>query len=97
MPSEMNHQRLASEAQLKTRMFGYLAQARSRVWSHFCMLDSAYGPEESSEITLTHMTGSPCAAAIIRWIRVMSPTFDPTATSAVSLVPSASTQQPRKP
>ena len=61
------------------------------------MFGSAYGPDDSSEITLTHMTGSPWAAAIIRWIRVISPTLEPTATSAVSLVPSASTQQPRKP
>src|ERR1700691_2547917 len=93
----MNHQRLASPAQLKTRMFGYRAHARSSVWSHLRMLASAYGPEDSSEMTLTHMTGSPWAADIIRWILVIRPTLEPTATSAVSLVPSASTQQPRNP
>src|ERR1700722_11957430 len=43
------------------------------------------------------MTGSPCAADIIRAIRVASGVSDPAATSAVSSVPRASTQQPWKP
>jgi hypothetical protein len=41
MPSLMNHLRLASAAQLKTRMFGYIVQARSSVRSHLAMLASA--------------------------------------------------------
>ena len=40
MPSLMNQGRLASEAQLNTRMFGYLAQARSKAASHFPMFAS---------------------------------------------------------
>ncbi len=61
------------------------------------MLASEYGPLASSDLRLTHITGSPCAARIIRSIRVIRPTLEPTATSAVSLVPSAMTQQPRNP
>ena len=40
MPSEMYHLALARAAQLKTRMFGYLAQALSRVLSQVTMLAS---------------------------------------------------------
>ncbi len=61
------------------------------------MLASAYGPLRSSDFTLTHITGSPCAAFMTRPILVTRPTFEPAATSAVSLVPSAMTQQPRNP
>jgi len=61
------------------------------------MLASAYGPAGTSEMTLTHITGSPCATDIISRIRAARLTLDPMATSAVSLVPRAITQQPRNP
>src|SRR5580704_10329366 len=88
MPSLMNQPGLGSAAQLNARMCAVF---------HFCMLASAYGPECSSEITFTHITGSPLVAAIISVILAGRPTLDPTATSAVSLVPRASTQQPENP
>ena len=58
------------------------------------MFDSAYGPDDRIDFTSTHMTGwLPMIDIIvlIRWARLTS---EPTATSAVSLVPSAITQQP---
>src|SRR5215469_8019344 len=61
------------------------------------MLASDHGPLLTSVSTLTHMTGSPCAADIISRIRAAMLTGDPMATLAASLVPSANTQQPRKP
>src|SRR5580698_11447845 len=78
-------------------MFGYLAQAATRAAFQRCILASAYGPLESRDFTLTHITGWPWAADIIRAIRVDSGVSEPAATSAVSSVPRASTQQPRKP
>ena len=93
----MNHLFFTTEAQSKIRMFGYLAQALSSVLSQRSMFDSAYGPLTSSDLRLTHMTGSPFATDIIRPILVIRPTCEPTATSAVSFVPSAITQQPLNP
>src|SRR5258708_401653 len=93
----MNHGGWARAAQLNTRMFGWVAQAFSSAAFHFCMFASAYGPEWSREMTFTHMTGSPLVTAIISLILAARLTLDPTAMSAVSLVPSASTQQPSKP
>jgi len=61
------------------------------------MFFSAYGPLLSSDLTFTHRTGWPSITDIIRLIRAARPTFEPTATSAVSFVPSARTQQPRNP
>ena len=48
-----------------------------------------------TEAVETHITGWLPIADIIRSIRVVSPTDEPTATSAVSFVPSARTQHPR--
>ena len=52
-----------------------------------------HGPLLTSVSTLTHMTGSPWAAAIISWIRAAMPTGDPTATFAADtakrVIPSA--------
>src|ERR1700760_3742441 len=73
---------------------GYFLHTCSRSLSHVCMPDSAYGPEESTDLTLTHITSCPLTACIISCMRCTSPTFDPTAASAVSLVPSANTQHP---
>src|SRR6266571_6236927 len=78
-------------------MFEYFAHSLSRVWSQRAMFASAYGPLLSSDFTFTHITGSPWAAFITRPILVARPTFEPAATSAVSLVPRAMTQQPRNP
>ena len=61
------------------------------------MFCSEYGPFDSSEVTSTHMTGWLPMRLIIFWIRCTRLTLEPTYTSAVSLVPSASTQQPLKP
>src|SRR5580658_3454186 len=97
MPSEMNQLVRATAAQSKIRRLGYLPQALSSAAFHASMLDSAYGPYASSDLTLTHITGSPRATDIISLILVVNPTLEPTATLAVSLVPSAMTQQPRKP
>src|SRR6266699_1498002 len=97
MPSEMYHLVVTSAAQLYTRMFGYLAQALISARSQRAMLTSAYGPLESRDFTLIQSTGSPRAAFIMRSILVVRPMFEPAATSAVSLVPSAMTQQPRNP
>jgi hypothetical protein len=58
------------------------------------MFASAYGPELSRDFTSTHMTGWWPMSAIISLIRCARPTSEPTYTSAVSLVPSAITQQP---
>ena len=41
MPSLMNQLGCTRDAQLKTRMFGYLAQALFSAAFHVCMLDSA--------------------------------------------------------
>ena len=58
------------------------------------MFCSAYGPDDSSDFTSTHMTGWLPISAIISLIRAARLTSEPTYTSAVSLVPSAITQQP---
>src|SRR5215469_6133939 len=84
-------------AQLKIRIFGYVLQAATSALFHDCMFASDHGPPLRSVCVLTHMTGSPCAADIISWIRAVRPTFELTATLAVSLVPSAKTQQPLNP
>ena len=84
-------------AQLKMRMFGYCFAAWPSALFHACMLASDQSPLLRSVCVFTHMTGSPCTAAIISWIRASRPMFEPAATFAVSLVPSAMTQQPRKP
>jgi hypothetical protein len=91
----MNQPFWATDAQSKTRMFGYLEQARSRVVFQRCMFASAYGPLLTRVFTFTHSTGCLPITDIIRAIRVISPTAEPAATSAVSLVPRASTQHPR--
>ena len=78
-------------------MFGYLAQAVISARSQRSMFASAYGPLLSRDRTFTHITGWPCAAFIIRAILAARPMFEPAATSAVSFVPSAITQQPRNP
>src|SRR5258707_7974692 len=93
----MYHLCRTSAAQLYTRMFGYLTHAVTSARSQRSILASAYGPLDSSDLTFTHITGSPPAACIIRLILVARPTFDPAATSAVSFVPSAITQQPLNP
>ena len=61
------------------------------------MLDSAQGPAGSRVFTLTQSTGAPCATDMSSAIRASRPTFEPTDTFAVSLVPSAITQQPPNP
>src|SRR5579859_2843642 len=94
MPSERNQLGCATAAQLKIRMFGYLASARTRILFQACSLALAQGPAESRVSVLTHMTGWPCATDIIRLTLAISPTEEPTDTLAVSLVPSANTQQP---
>ena len=78
-------------------MFGYRAQARTRAAFQASMSASEYGPVASSDLTLTHMTGALPISDIICLIRAGRLTTEPMATSAVSLVPRASTQQPRYP
>src|SRR5262249_14023465 len=78
-------------------MLGYFAHSLTSAWSQRSMLDSAYGPLDSSDLTFTHSTGAPWAAFIIRSTLIVRPIFDPAATSAVSFVPSAITQQPLNP
>src|SRR6266480_2526809 len=76
-------------------MFGYRAQARTRAAFQASMSASEYGPVASSDLTLTHMTGWLPISDIICLTRAGRLTTEPMATSAVSLVPRASTQQPR--
>src|ERR1035438_1430449 len=93
----MNQPSWATDAQSKIRRFGYWWQAWSSVSFQACMLVSDQGPDGSRVFTFTHITGAPFATDISSWIRAIRPTLEPADTFAVSLVPSATTQQPRNP
>src|SRR6266487_4642202 len=95
MPSGRNQPAFATAAQSKIRMFGYLARARAAFQA--CSLATDQGPPGTRVRVLTHMTGWPWATDISSLIRVISPTAEPLATLAVSLVPSANTQHPLYP
>ena len=94
IPSATNQVSWTAAAQSKMRIFGYLAQARSRASFHSSMFPAAYGPLATSDFTFTHITGASPRVDIMVSIRSSSPIVDPTETLAVSLVPRASTQQP---
>src|SRR6266567_9440472 len=93
----MNQPSWATEAQSKTRRFGYWWQAWSSVSFQSCMFASDQGPDGSRVFTFTHMTGAPWATDMSSRMRPIRPTLEPTDTFAVSLVPRAITQQPRNP
>src|SRR5579875_242954 len=97
MPSGRNQAGRATAAQLKIFMFGYLARAWTRARFQARSFASAQGPDVTCVRTFTQSTGWPRATDIIRAILAARPTREPAATSALSLVPSANTQQPRKP
>src|SRR3954452_21429864 len=77
--------------------FGYLSWLEARIWSNLTMLGLAQSPVVLIVLTLTHSTGAPSTAVIMRSMRSCSVWVLPWAMSAASVVPRASTQQPLSP
>src|SRR5437660_1768434 len=55
-------------------MFGYLGAAAYSAWFHCFMFCSEYGPDDSRDFTVTHMTGWSPITDIIFLIRSATPT-----------------------